>query len=67
VPFRKVHYLKEVGDACVERDDTLKEVVGRAVPLTEYAWKFRYPGEPEQPSKRDAKEALSIATEVYEE
>ena len=65
VPFRKTHYLKEVGDACVEVDATLKETVGRAVPLTEYAWKFRYPGEPDHPSRKEAESALGIATEVY--
>jgi HEPN domain-containing protein len=67
VPFRKVHYLKEIGDACIERDASLQEIVARAVPLTEYAWKFRYPGEPDQPSKKEAKEAVTVATEVFEE
>jgi HEPN domain-containing protein len=39
VPFRKVHYLKEIGEVCIERDASLQEIVARAVPLTEYAWK----------------------------
>ncbi len=67
VPFRKTHYLKELGDACVDLDATLKESVSRAVPLTEYAWKFRYPGEPEQPTRNEVESALAIATEVYRE
>ena len=66
VPFRKTHYVKEIGDACLALDSTLKDVIGRAVPLTEYAWKFRYPGEPAQPSRKEAKSALAIATEVYD-
>ena len=67
VPFRKVHYLKEIGDACIGRDVSLQKIVASAVPLTEYAWKFQYPGEPEQPSKKEAREALAIATEVLAE
>jgi len=44
-----------------------KEIVDRTAPLTEYAWKFRYPGKPAQPSKKEAKQALAVATEVFEE
>ncbi len=65
VPFRKTHYLKEVGDACVELDATLKEMVSRAVPLTEYAWKFRYPGEPVAPSRKEVESAFALATDLY--
>jgi HEPN domain-containing protein len=67
VPFRKTHELEEIGEACIKLDATFKEIVDRATPLTEYAWKFRYPGEPDQPSKKEAKEALAVATEVLEE
>lgn len=35
-------------------------------PLTEYAWKFRYPGEPEPPPLKEAEAALALAREVYE-
>ena len=45
---------------------TLKPLVDRAVPLTEYAWRFRYPGEPEEPSVTEAQIALALAREVYE-
>ena len=66
VPFRKTHDLKEIGEACVELDTNLMGFVGRAVPLTEYAWKFRYPGEPEAPSLEEVEAAFALATEVYE-
>jgi len=68
-PFRKTHSLEEIGEQCLEIDQTLKPMVDRAVPLTEYAWKFRYPGvpdEPEEPSMSEAQEALVRAREVRE-
>jgi hypothetical protein len=40
-------------------------LIDRAVPLTEYAWKFRYPGELEEPSRHEAEEAFEVAREVY--
>jgi len=66
VPFRKTHSLEELGEQCLELDPTLSALVDRAVPLTEYAWRFRYPGEPEEPSLEEAEEALAIAQEVFE-
>jgi len=66
VPFRKTHDLEEIGEACLGVDATLKGLVDRAAPLTEYAWKFRYPGEPEEPASAEAKEALALARELFE-
>lgn len=64
-PFRKTHSIEELGEQCLQVDPTLKVLIDRAVPLTEYAWKFRYPGEPEEPSSQEAEEALATAREVY--
>jgi len=47
-------------------DPSLRELVDRAVPLTEYAWKFRYPGEADEPTRQEAQDALAIARDVYE-
>jgi len=66
VPFRKTHNLEELGRACISIDATLRPIVDRAAPLTEYAWKFRYPGEPSEPSHEEAEEALDTAREVLE-
>lgn len=52
VPFRKTHSLEEIGERCLSLDHSLEALVDRAVPFTEYAWKFRYPGEYEEPSTR---------------
>ena len=65
VPFRKTHSLEELGEQCLDLDATLKGMVDRAVPLTEYAWKFRYPGDPEEPPLQEAQEALQIAQKVH--
>jgi hypothetical protein len=35
--------------------------------MTVYAWKFRYPGEMEEPSVSEAQETLTLAREVYDE
>lgn len=66
LPFRKTHSLEELGEQCLDVDSTLRELVDRAVPLTEYAWKFRYPGDLEEPSLEEAEEALQITQEFYE-
>ena len=64
IPFRKTHLLEELGEQCLSIDPTLRPVVDKAVPLTKYAWKFRYPGGPEEPSGKEA--ALALAREVHE-
>jgi len=65
-PFRKTHSLEEIGQQCVLIDPTFEGLVGRAAPLSEYAWKFRYPGETVPPSHEEATRALDLAREVYE-
>lgn len=65
-PFRKTHLLEEVGEQCLSVDSGLLPMVERAVPLTRYAWKFRYPGELDEPSREEAEAALAVAREVYE-
>lgn len=65
VPFRKTHDLGQIGGACVGIDATLKEIVDRTAPLTEYAWKFRYPGEPVAASRKEVESAFGLATDLY--
>ncbi len=66
VPFGKTHNLEELGRQCLALDATLQAFADPAVPLTEYAWKFRYPGEPDQPSRGEAEEGLEIARLLYQ-
>jgi HEPN domain-containing protein len=65
VRFRKTHDLREVGGQVVEIHPSLEDLLRRAAPLTEYAWKYRYPGEPEEPERAEAEASLSLAREVY--
>jgi hypothetical protein len=44
----------------------MEALLRRAAPLTEYAWKFRYPGDPEEATAQDAADALATAREVFE-
>jgi len=66
IPFRKTHNLVELGEACCRIDQSLESLLRRAAPLTEYAWKFRYPGDPEEASAEEAAEALARAREVFD-
>jgi HEPN domain-containing protein len=61
VPFRKTHSIEELGRGCLSLDASLQSILDRAAPLTEYAWKFRYPGEPEEPPPQEAQEALTTS------
>jgi HEPN domain-containing protein len=64
--FRMTHNLEEIGEQCLSVDSTLREVINEAVPLSEYAWKFRYPGSPYEPTSEEVLEALSIAQRVVD-
>ncbi len=66
VPFRKIHDLSEIGRQCVSIDRSLEPLLMRAAELTQYAWKFRYPGETAEPSREEADLAISLGREVYE-
>jgi HEPN domain-containing protein len=64
-PFRKTHNLEELGRQAAALDSSLGSLVDRAGGLTEYAWKFRYPGEPGEPTREETEQALALAREVY--
>lgn len=66
VPFGKTHDLAALGRLCADIDQTLTSVAQRAALLTDYAWKFRYPGELQDPPREEAESALALAREVYE-
>lgn len=64
--FRRTHNLEEIGEQCLSVDSTLREVIDEAVPLSEYAWKFRYPGSPYEPAAEEVLKTISVAKRVVE-
>lgn len=65
-PFRKTHDLVEIGGQCVEIDAALEPLLRHAAPLSQFAWKYRYPGESEEPPREEAAAALALARQIYD-
>ena len=66
VPFRKTHSIEELGRACLVVAPQIGPLVDAAAPLTEYAWKFRYPGETGDPSRSEAEQAVAVARRLVD-
>ena len=65
--FRKTHNLTELGGAVARLEPTWTELMKHASLLTEFAWRFRYPGEPATVSRQDAEQAIALAGKVLDE
>ncbi len=65
VPFRKTHSLEELGRQVVTLHSELQTLADRVSLLSEYAWKFRYPGEVDSPARAEAENALALAREAH--
>lgn len=65
MPFRKTHSLGELGRQCLVVAPALESLLKEAAPLSDYAWRFRYPGEAEEPTAEETDEALRIANAVF--
>lgn len=66
-PFRKTHDIGELAVTCLEHEPSLEPLLRRSAPLTEYAWRFRYPGEIFEPERAEVDEALVLASRVVDE
>jgi HEPN domain-containing protein len=64
--FRATHDLGELALACLEHEPSLEALLRKSVPLTEYAWRFRYPGEVFEPELREVEDAHRVARRVVE-
>jgi HEPN domain-containing protein len=64
--FRKTHNLTELGGAIARLEPTLAELMKTASMMTEFAWRFRYPGEPASVSRDDALSAIEVASRVLD-
>lgn len=65
-PFRKTHDLIELGMSCVELDPALEPLLRQVAVLTEYAWRYRYPGPPQELTIEEADEGLCLAKRCVE-
>jgi HEPN domain-containing protein len=66
-PIRKTHELGELAAACAEIDATLGLALEPAIALSQYAWRFRYPGAPYEPDADEAGRGLALARLVRTE
>ena len=66
VPFGKSHDLAAIGGLCVSIDVSLEAICMRGDRLSVFAWAFRYPGDPEEPTRAEVDSAIALAREVYE-
>jgi HEPN domain-containing protein len=66
-PFRKTHDIGELALACLVLEPSLEALLRESAPLTEYAWRFRYPGEAFEPDPEEVVAALDLARRVVGE
>lgn len=64
VPFRKVHDLLEILNACRRVDDAFRKLEADCRMLNPYSVGVRYPGYPVDCTKEDACDALSRAEHI---
>ena len=60
-PFRKTHDLTELSASCAAIDASLAPDLAQSEGLTQFAWRFRYPGASYEPEASEAAEALLTA------
>ena len=65
--FRRTHDLSDLSPDCLSVDDTLQSVVANAECLTQYGWRFRYPGAPYEPNVAEADGEMQKAEAVVGE
>jgi len=66
IPFPKTHDIRAVADLVETEDPDLDALLDRASELTEYAWRFRYPGDVFDPADDEIADAMAVAAEVVE-
>jgi HEPN domain-containing protein len=59
--FRKTHDLGELSPECLALDGSLESAISQAEGLTQYAWRFRYPGILYDPDSTEAQDGLQRA------
>jgi HEPN domain-containing protein len=65
-PFGRTHDIGILALMCLEHEPALEEALRPAAPLTEYSWRFRYPGDLLEPDREEVEDALAVARTVHE-
>ena len=65
--FRKTHNLTELGGAVARLHPPLSDLMRSASLMSEFAWRFRYPGDPASVSRDDALRSIELAERVLTE
>ena len=60
-PFRQIHDPGELGGLCVAIDPSLEALLREVAPLTEFAWRYRYPGDAADAPLAKAASATGLA------
>ena len=66
VPFKKTHDLDELKQACVPLAEDLTAQLAGIGKLSQYAWRFRYPGARYSPERTEAEEARHAAGQLLD-
>lgn len=65
-PFSKTHDLDELKVACMALAGDLTAHLAGIGRLSQYAWRFRYPGAPYSPGRGEAEEARQTARQLLD-
>lgn len=65
IEFQWSHEIKYLLGLCIQGDGSFEQLRDSAVPLTDYAVRFRYPSDQPGPTVEQSREALHTARRVY--
>jgi HEPN domain-containing protein len=66
IPFKKTHDLDDLRQACLPLNPEFASWLAGVERLSQYAWRFRYPGAPYLPEHAEAEPAQMAAARLLE-
>ncbi|MBI5085383.1 MAG: HEPN domain-containing protein [Acidobacteria bacterium] len=66
VSFKKTHDVDELKAACLPIAGDASVHLAGIERLSQYAWRFRYPGAPYSPEQEEAEEARRAAAQLFD-
>ena len=65
ISFKKTHDLDELKQTCLQIAGELTAQLAGIEGLSQYAWRFRYPGAPYHPERAEAEAAMQAAGQIF--